>query len=166
MGEPSRRGWHESRIDGWLADMLERREEGGGLMVSFYVFGEPISQGSLTSFNDAHGNVRTKHSNATRLKPWRQIVADVAQRHASMLSGAVTLRCTFDLPRPKSLAKALLPPMTKRPDLSKLVRAVEDALTSVMYHDDSQVVEIVAKKRYADVDGPIGVLIELEEECA
>lgn len=37
---------------------------------------------------------------------------------------------------------------TMRPDVDKLVRAVLDALTGVAYSDDSQVVQLVAQKRY------------------
>ncbi|HEV8178612.1 MAG TPA: RusA family crossover junction endodeoxyribonuclease, partial [Gemmatimonadales bacterium] len=37
----------------------------------------------------------------------------------------------------------------KRPDLSHLVRAVEDALTAAgLWVDDAQVVEIIGAKRY------------------
>ena len=35
-----------------------------------------------------------------------------------------------------------------RPDLSKLIRATEDALTGIIYADDAQIVDIHAKKEY------------------
>lgn len=34
-----------------------------------------------------------------------------------------------------------------RPDLDNLVKAVKDAMTGVVYRDDSQIVELLAKKK-------------------
>lgn len=51
----------------------------------------------------------------------------------------------------------------RKPDLLKLARAVEDAMTGVIYADDSQIVTELLKKRF--VDGPLiqpGVLIEIQ----
>jgi Holliday junction resolvase RusA-like endonuclease len=42
---------------------------------------------------------------------------------------------------------------TVPPDLDKLIRAVLDGLTAIAYVDDSQVVEIYAKKIYGLVPG-------------
>jgi Holliday junction resolvase RusA-like endonuclease len=39
------------------------------------------------------------------------------------------------------------------PDLDKLIRAILDALTGVVWRDDGQVVDIVASKVYADTPG-------------
>jgi Holliday junction resolvase RusA-like endonuclease len=50
----------------------------------------------------------------------------------------------------------------KAPDTSKLIRAVEDALTQVVYRDDSQVVELLALKHYAEVDDLPHVDIRVE----
>ncbi len=38
---------------------------------------------------------------------------------------------------------------TKKPDLDKLARALKDALKGVLYHDDAQVVVLLARKVYA-----------------
>lgn len=51
---------------------------------------------------------------------------------------------------------------TTRPDLDKLTRAVFDALTDAhIWHDDAQVVGLVATKRYAPPDKPLGVRIAI-----
>jgi Holliday junction resolvase RusA-like endonuclease len=42
---------------------------------------------------------------------------------------------------------------TPQPDSTKLVRAIEDALTKVLWHDDSQIVRHVTEKVYGDQVG-------------
>jgi Holliday junction resolvase RusA-like endonuclease len=37
-----------------------------------------------------------------------------------------------------------------KPDVLKLARAVEDALTGILYRDDAQIVTEVLRKRYGD----------------
>jgi hypothetical protein len=44
-----------------------------------------------------------------------------------------------------------------KPDLDKLVRAVGDALTGILYRDDAQIVSLNASKRFAGLGGD-GVL--------
>lgn len=84
----------------------------------------------------------------------------IAQPHvlAPFLS-AVMVDVTFVLPRPKSTPKRKTPPAIKKPDSDKLVRAVLDACTKIVYNDDAQVVEIHARKRLADVGETPGAVI-------
>lgn len=49
---------------------------------------------------------------------------------------------------------------TIRPDASNVLKAIEDGLNGVAYHDDSQLVEIYMRKMYAE-EGY--VVVELEE---
>ncbi len=74
---------------------------------------------------------------------------------------AVSLDIEFWFPRPKSVKPSKRPHLTTKPDLSKLVRGAEDALTGVLFRDDSQVVTLVASKRY--VDGPAGARITVAD---
>jgi crossover junction endodeoxyribonuclease RusA len=110
-------------------------------MKAFVVKGRPI----LTSSNK-------------NLADWRRLVADGAQPHAKMHEGAVHITLSFGLPRPKSLPKKVLQNV-KRPDLDKLIRGVCDALTGIMWNDDSQIVMITAAKTYALQPG-VHILIE------
>ncbi len=66
----------------------------------------------------------------------------------------------FRMPRPKSTPKAT-PAAVKRPDLDKLARAVLDAITGTVLVDDSQVVDLSASKRLAEVGESPGALISV-----
>jgi Holliday junction resolvase RusA-like endonuclease len=66
---------------------------------------------------------------------------------------------TFYLPKPKSAPRGLEWP-AKKPDLSKLIRGVEDALTAIVYVDDSRIVVSHIEKRFA-IDSPPRVEIEV-----
>ncbi len=66
------------------------------------------------------------------------------------VSGPVELEVMFYLDRPSSISKTQRPQPTVAPDLDKLVRGVGDALTGVVYDDDSQVIRCLAWKVYAD----------------
>lgn len=103
---------------------------------------------------------------SNKVKPWRQSVKFAAlNAELPTITGPVKLEITFYLARPKGHyrtgkhageVKESAPqyPAT-RPDTSKLVRSTEDALTEAgVYKDDSQVVTLVAMKRYADTRPP------------
>ncbi len=59
----------------------------------------------------------------------------------------ISLDITFGFIKPKSIPKKVTL-KTKKPDIDKLLRAVLDGLTGVAYNDDSQVIEVKAKKIY------------------
>ena len=131
------------------------------------VIGTPGPQGSKRYLGVRGGRGILVESSA-KVKPWREAVkwavrdkamadyeAAIGHPPSNLLSagihiaGAVWVSMTFTLPRPSSAKKGSLP--SKRPDLSKLVRATEDALTdSGIWDDDSRVVECFAAKRYPE----------------
>ena len=123
-------------------------------MIKFSVEGTPIQQGSMRHI----GHGRMIHSKAVELAAWR---ADIAS--AAKLAGckpildpiAITMR--FRVKRPKSVKREY---PTVAPDLDKYVRSVNDGLTGVAFADDSQVIQIIASKKYADSPG---VDIEISE---
>jgi Holliday junction resolvase RusA-like endonuclease len=65
---------------------------------------------------------------------------------------AVEVEIDFYLPRPQYLlTKRKAPiavPHTKKPDLDKLARNCQDALTGVVWTDDAQVTSLVVRKHY------------------
>jgi Holliday junction resolvase RusA-like endonuclease len=92
-------------------------------------------------------------------KGWRGMVAAVAHqnRPKELLDGPVRLTLTFQFIRPASAKKRQSPCV--KPDLSKLVRCVEDSLTGIVFRDDALVVDLIARKVYADCVG-VWVMIE------
>ena len=89
-----------------------------------------------------------------KTKGWQQIVSEAAlaaMPTPTLVDGPVALDVTFYLPRPKAL-KRKVAPHTKKPDLDKLIRSVKDALTHIVWRDDSQVIAVQARKFYADPD--------------
>lgn len=122
--------------------------------VSFFVPGTPRPQGSKRAFVAGGRAVMTESSGAKH-KDWRAQVAHEAHEaygDTLLLAGPVTLDVTFVLLRPKSRPKSR-PMPDSAPDTSKLVRAVEDSLTGVVWRDDAQVVELLARKIYGDRPG-------------
>lgn len=125
--------------------------------ITFTVPGKPAPQGSKRHVG--HGVMLESSKD---LGPWRQrvaIMAHNAMRGRPLLSGAVTVELRFVLPRPVSTPTRSTPAAVKRPDLDKLTRAIFDAITGIVVADDSQVVDLRAAKRLAEIGEPAGVTI-------
>jgi crossover junction endodeoxyribonuclease RusA len=96
--------------------------------------------------------------------PWRERVAlfaHNAMHGQQLITGAVTVRLEFVLPRPVSAPKRRTPPAVKRPDVDKLARAILDAVTGVIIADDAQVTDLHATKRLAEIGEASGVKIRI-----
>lgn len=141
--------------------------------IEFFVPGIPATAGSKTGiFNKKLNRVLMVPANK-RQKPWMAVVRTFAmaamQANSIPITGPIELALTFALPRPKGhfgsgarseIVKKSAPPYPiTKPDLTKLIRAVEDALTGICWKDDSQVVWQQARKVY----GRPGVNIRIKE---
>ena len=130
------------------------------MTLTFTVPGQPSPQGSKRHV----GNGRMIESSKA-LGPWRERVALAAHNAmtgAPMWVGVpVRVHVTFVMRRPVSARKST-PAAIKRPDLDKLVRAVFDALTNVVFGDDSVVVDLRASKRLAEIGETPGAHIRIE----
>ncbi len=96
--------------------------------------------------------------------PWRTVVAwTAAQAYRDPpADGPLAVRVEFVMPRPTRLPKRRpTPPHTVKPDTDKLLRAVGDALTCVVWRDDSQLVDVRGVKRYAELDEQPGAHIRV-----
>lgn len=146
-------------------------------MIKLIVYGSPAPQGSkklVGTYTDKHGRVRGMMAESSaKVKPWRQDVKLAAETErllngAPRLEGPVLARMIFTMPKPKSAPKRRRTFPATKPDLSKLIRSTEDALTdSGLITDDARIVEYSrAAKVYPGedpeaLDAP-GVRITLE----
>jgi crossover junction endodeoxyribonuclease RusA len=129
--------------------------------VSFTVRGTPSPQGSKRAFNHrSTGRVVVVESAGQGLRDWRQDVTGAAAlamsrlpyeapepESAAPLCGPVAVSVAFTLKRPASAPARVRYPAV-RPDVDKLLRAVLDALTGIVFADDGQVVEVWAAKYF------------------
>jgi Holliday junction resolvase RusA-like endonuclease len=144
------------------------------MTITFHVDGDPQPKGSTRAFvvQKAGGKPRAvvTADNKAPARNWAALVRDAATQEAGpsiLFPRGVPVRLTvlFTLPRPVSLPQRVVAP-TKKPDLDKLLRNVKDALTGVVWQDDSQVIEISSRKRYACGTERPGIVVEVRSIVA
>jgi len=123
-------------------------------MVRFEVVGDPKPKGSKRGFV-VDGHAVLADAGGADAARWFDAVATVAHEHAEArgapLDGALELAITFRFKMPKSrpaaVRRAVIAPRTTAPDLSKLVRAVEDAMQAAgLIADDARIARLIADK--------------------
>jgi len=122
-------------------------------VLSFVVLGRPRPKGSARPIKTKDGRIFMQAPSQST--EWQNSVAEVAHRSCNGRphEGAVQLflSCYFERPkghygtgRNRAKLRPSAPPYpTTRStgDASKLARAIEDALTGIVYRDDSQIVD-------------------------
>jgi Holliday junction resolvase RusA-like endonuclease len=154
-------------------------------LITITVHGRPAPQGSKRAFAIRKGGVPTGkvaviESSHDRVKSWRQAVVEAAlnaRQSSPPLTGPLSVSAVFTMPRPKGhyrtgklshLIRDSAPcHPASMPDLSKLLRSTEDALTDAgIWADDSLVVNYtLLAKVYAGEDGALdtpGAVITIE----
>lgn len=134
-------------------------------MIRFRVYGIPQTKGSTRAFFRPGMRYPVITNDNPKNKSWALCVSEEAVKHrpSALLLGPVRLTLVFHLAKPKSLPKRKPSWPVKKPDLSKLTRSAEDALTGIIWRDDSQVVESTQRKLYSDVPG-VEIQIEPTED--
>jgi Holliday junction resolvase RusA-like endonuclease len=149
-----------------------RRAHAGGELVRFTVHGVAQPAGSKRAFYNAKRGRPIVTEDNRRSKPWMALVQNAALEamtvhgdegtsgYAPPLEGPLALTLTIYLPRPVGHygsgrnAERLRPSApaypTTRPDATKLLRAIEDSCTGVIWRDDAQVVDQRLRKFYGD----------------
>lgn len=131
------------------------------MRIEFTVLGLAKPGGSKTAFAFKRGDdsVGARVVDACKSAPsWKYVVASAAREayQGPLLMGALNVSFHFYFPRPKGhFGKKGLKPsaplfLTKRPDALKLARCTEDAMTGVVYADDSQIVQEYLSKQYGE----------------
>jgi crossover junction endodeoxyribonuclease RusA len=105
------------------------------------------------------GGGRMIHSRAADLATWRTLVGYSAkQAGCTPVDSPIIISMRFRLKRPKTVKRER---PTVPPDLDKLVRGVNDALTGIAFTDDSQIVQLTASKEYSDIPG-VDITVDCE----
>lgn len=129
-------------------------------MIVLDVLGDPTPQGSKRVFNG-----RVVEAAGQKLKIWRKLIAEACDTHKTenIILGPVRLEVDFYLRRPPSVKRTgknarefpIVPP-----DLDKLLRGVGDGIgqSEVIWGDDSQIIEMLGTKSYADDRDPGAVI--------
>jgi len=125
------------------------------MMVTITVYGRPQQRGSKKPFIIRGGPRKGQASmcdDNKRSAPWMAAVTAAAAEvmdGGTLLTGPVELTAKFFFKRPNShfgtgrndgkLKESAPSFHSQQPDLSKLLRAVEDALSGIVYGDDRQI---------------------------
>ncbi len=141
-------------------------------MIEFVVYGKAAPAGSKRGFYNQKAKRVIVTDDSKGSRPWKAQVTDgaaIAMDGRELLGGPLSLELVFYLPRPKGHfgARGVRPsapthPAVK-PDVLKLARAVEDALSGIVYRDDAQIVTEHLEKRYGE---PARVFIRVETYSA
>jgi crossover junction endodeoxyribonuclease RusA len=131
--------------------------------MNVFVPGRPIPQGSTKAYLPKGHTRPIVTADNTQTKPWRaDVQAHVRQAVGPTIQipdGPVVLDLKFVMPRRAAEPKRITPAHVRKPDLDKLIRAVLDALTGIVFTDDAQVVDIGAGKVTALIGEQPGVHI-------
>lgn len=119
-------------------------------LITLKVIGAPVGQPRVrATIRGGHAGVYTDPKHAVHgFKAAIDLAWVMAGR--PFLSGGLVMSARFVFPRPKSMTWKRKPmprePMTGKPDLDNVVKAVQDALNGKAYADDAQIV------RYGSVE--------------
>jgi Holliday junction resolvase RusA-like endonuclease len=131
-------------------------------MIEFFIAGKPVAQ-SRPRFA-RRGNFVTTYD-ATPSKDYKSWVKSCTLDFMEMSS---TPRFTRDVPltmtlrvqvdRPKSKKNAAYP--VSKPDCDNFAKGIMDAMESIMYEADQQIVRLIVSKHYSEQPG---VLVNIQE---
>lgn len=120
--------------------------------IKLNIEGEPIPQGR-PRFVRCGNFVKTY--DPAKSKTWKELVKWHALiQKAQPLDGPIEINMQFYFSRPKSIPKHIHH-HTKRPDLDNCVKAIQDALQSVCFTDDAQIIRVTASKQYSNTPGVV-----------
>jgi Holliday junction resolvase len=155
-------------------DTLESEKAVAANQITIWVPGIPAPAGSKKGFFNKKSNRVIIVDDCKRSKPWQSDVKAFAHEayQGPLLRGPLHVIAAFYMPRPKGhygsginagqLKGGAQAYPIGRPDLSKIFRGVEDALTGVIWADDAQIVIQYLHKLYEADRGP-GVEIMIRE---
>ncbi len=119
-------------------------------MIQISVYGNPAPKGSRKFVGLSKAGRGILIESSKREKPWAEAVKWAALSlppENCRVSGPVCVEMIFTMPKPKSAPKGRRTWPDRMPDLSKLVRSTEDALTQAgAWEDDARIVACTSMK--------------------
>jgi len=150
-----------------------------GNAITFFVPGVPKPSGSKRGFYVPKLKRVVITDDNRNSRDWKTDVQQAALKvytqefSRPLIEGPLKLEVTFVFPRPKShfrvngaLRDSAPKDFIGRPDITKLLRAVEDALNKVVWNDDSQIILQIACKRYGPTPGALITITKIEDSEA
>lgn len=141
-----------------------------GQKITLRIPGKPQPGGSKRAFTPKGWDRPVIVDANPKAMDWKRTVQAFALATAAgrILDGPLRVSMTFVVARPKGHfgVRGLRPsapayPAVK-PDVLKLARSTEDALTGIIWTDDARIVVEILRKLYT-TDGKTGAVIEIEE---
>ena len=146
-------------------------------VLAFDIPGQPIGQGR-PKFSTINGHARAYDPEKSRnYKAYVRLLATQAMkdRGFTMIEGpcCLSINAYFEVPKSKSkkFREAALNGLerpTKKPDLSNIIKVIEDALNGLVYKDDSSIVSLKIQKYYSEfprVEIEISRCSDEQNEC-
>ena len=128
------------------------------MFIEFTVPGEPVAKGRARAFIRAGKIGHYTPDKTANYESLVRLFASRAMGNKPLMTEAVwlTVDAYFSIPRSWPVrkqqdAEVLKVRKISRPDLSNVVKGVEDALNGVVWVDDSQVIQILASKHYSRI---------------
>lgn len=138
-------------------------------MISLDLYGDPIPKKRARTFNN-HGKIVTWDSQDKLKEGYKWQIR--SQYREEPLQCPVMVDVLFMMPIPKSTSKVKQRAMINgtfhhmsRPDVDNLQKFILDVLNEVVLKDDSQIIEIHAKKIYSTKPGTHVRIIPVEQQC-
>lgn len=129
-------------------------------MVTFKVDATPVPKGRARYVRRGN-HISTYTPEKTRT--YETLIKDAARQAmgaSEPLETPVSLYLYIRVPIPASATKKRLQAIadgsekpTKKPDASNILKSVEDGMNGVVYHDDSQIINIHVSKVYSSLPG-------------
>ena len=126
------------------------------LRIELTIPGKPVAQGRPRFYRRGNFVVATDPKAS---KVYKADIQYLAQKHkednniSGLLDGPLGLDVMAYFPCPKSRWRKTKPRTeehhAKRPDADNVAKSIKDGLTGVFYHDDSQISELIIRKRIA-----------------
>jgi Holliday junction resolvase RusA-like endonuclease len=137
--------------EGMPSGIESKKENLGPSVMHYIVDGSPIPLARAR-----HGNGNT-YDSQKQLKYSVGIQLRQQQQDVPIFTGPICLEVIFFMPIPDRIQKKIrksadaqrIAPHSCKPDLSNLIKFIEDVATGIIYKDDSLISKIVAHKVYS-----------------